>query len=68
MGVRERTSTEHRYQLCRDESCERYICRVFKEGWREGYGEGHRRGYDEGFGAGFSAGLASCPGPHGGSA
>jgi hypothetical protein len=66
MGVRTAASTEHRYQLCRDEECERFPCRVYKEGWRNGYDEGYRRGFDEGFAAGFAAGLASCPGPHGG--
>jgi hypothetical protein len=68
MGVRERSSTEHRYQLCNDPLCDRFICRVYQEGRRDGYQEGHQRGWDEGYGTGFQAGLASCPGPHGGSA
>jgi len=61
-------STEHRYDRCNDEFCERYICRVYREAWRDGLDEGRRRGFDEGFSAGFSEGLASCPGPLGGSA
>jgi hypothetical protein len=68
MGVRTGTSTEHRYQLCRDEFCDRFICRVYQEGRRDGYGEGHRRGWDEGYTAGYSKGFPdgqdACPLPH----
>ena len=42
---------EHRYQTCRDESCERFACRVWREGYGAGHGagkaEGHAEGYDE---------------------
>ncbi len=58
MGVRAGTQQEHRYQLCRDEYCDRFPCRVYKEGWRDGYDEGRRRGYDEGFTDGYSKGHA----------
>ena len=64
MGVRERTQQEHRYQLCRDEYCERFPCRVYKEGHRDGLEEGRRLGYDEGFVAGFSEGMDACPRAH----
>ena len=68
MGVRAGTSTEHRYQLCRDEYCQRFPCRVYKEGYRNGYDEGHRHGFDEGFAAGYGEGFpdgqAACPLPH----
>lgn len=50
--------TEHRYQLCRDEYCDRFPCRVYKEGQQDGDSRGYERG--------FADGLASCPGPHGG--
>jgi flagellar biosynthesis/type III secretory pathway protein FliH len=70
MAVQAGTREEHRYQLCRDEYCDRFPCRLYKEGFRNGREEGFRNGYDEGYadgyGAGFSAGLASCPGPHSG--
>jgi hypothetical protein len=74
MGVRQGTGTGHRYQLCRDEFCENYICRVYKEGHRDGHDEGrvlgYNKGYADGYGAGYAAGfpdgLAACPGPHGG--
>ena len=62
------TSTKHDYQLCRDEDCERFPCRVYKEGFRagrdagysEGYGDGYGEGYGQGFDDGFSAGAASA--------
>jgi len=68
MGARTDTRQDRRYQTCRDPFCDRFPCRVYREGHRDGLDEGRRRGYDEGFSAGFSEGLASCPGPHGGSA
>jgi hypothetical protein len=70
MAVRMPAQQEHRYQLCRDDDCDRFPCRVYKDGYRGGYEDGRRRGYAEGYadgyGAGFGEGLASCPGPHGG--
>jgi hypothetical protein len=62
VGVRAGTGTGHRYQLCRDEYCDNYICRIYKEGHRDGYEDGHQRGYDEGWLAGYSAGAASASG------
>lgn len=68
MGVRAGTQQEHRYQTCRDRSCDRFLCRVYQEGRRDGDSEGHRRGWDEGFSAGyergFPDGVAACPLPH----
>ena len=67
---------DHRYQVCRDEFCERYICRVYKEGQRDGFDDGRRRGHDEGFADGYGAGrrdgerdgyaegVANCPRSH----
>lgn len=70
MGVRQDTGADHRYQLCRDEYCDRFPCRLYKEGRRngceEGYLLGYNKGYADGYGAGFPDGLASCPGPHNG--
>jgi flagellar biosynthesis/type III secretory pathway protein FliH len=65
---------QHDYHACRDQECERYACRVWKEAWREAYREGledgYRQGYDagyrEGYRIGFAEGLKSCPGPHSG--
>jgi hypothetical protein len=51
---------EHRYQTCRDESCERFACRVWREGYGAGKADAHAEGYDEG----FVDGMAACPGPH----
>jgi len=70
MGLSANRASEHRYQLCRDDGCDRFPCRVFKDGYRDGYEDGRQRGYAEGYRDGyedgFSEGLASCPGPHGG--
>lgn len=66
MGLPAGTGTEHRYQACTDEYCERYPCRIYREGYRNGYEDGNGQGYSAGFAAGFADGLASCPGPHGG--
>ena len=66
MGLRPSTEQEHRYQLCTDEYCERFPCRVYKEGYRNGYDDGFAAGFGAGYAEGFGDGLASCPGPHGG--
>ena len=67
---------KHMYQTCRDELCQRFACRVYKEGYfngklagkaegraegeAAGYSKGHSAGYSKGHSAGFSAGAASC--------
>jgi len=64
----------HEHAACGDEDCQRYPCRLYKEGYADGYADGYQIGYAEGYAqgysagyqAGFNAGLASCPGPHGG--
>jgi len=60
------TREQHRYQTCDDEYCDRFPCRIYKEGYRNGYQDGYSQGYGDGYASGFSEGLASCPGPHGG--
>ena len=60
--------TQHRYQACQDESCQRYACRVYREGYEAGHGagqaageaKGHAAGYSEGYNGGYSAGAASA--------
>lgn len=52
---------QHDHRTCRDQECERYACRIYREGYRDGYDDGNAAGYA----AGFIDGLASCPGPHG---
>jgi hypothetical protein len=56
LGVR----TEHRYQTCRDEDCQRFACRVYRESYQAGYGAGHAAGYDQGHADGYAAGEASA--------
>jgi hypothetical protein len=66
MALAAGTDAEHRYQFCRDEYCDRFPCRIYREGYRNGHADGQAAGYTAGYADGFSEGLASCPGPHGG--
>ena len=59
MGVLTDAQTQHRYQACRDEECQRFACRVYREGYRHGYGAGYGAGYTDGHAAGFSEGFAA---------
>ncbi len=59
MGVLTGARQQHRYQTCRDESCERFACRVWKEGFREGYEQGFAEGEAVGRAAGFAEGYAA---------
>lgn len=56
---------DHEYQLCDDAHCERFPCKVYKEGYEDGYQSGSAAGYAAGFGdgyaEGFDAGAASVP-------
>ena len=60
MGLR-RAQEKHRYQLCDDEYCELFPCRVYKEGYRNGYEDGYGDGTAQGFADGFAE--ASRPAP-----
>jgi hypothetical protein len=56
----------HRYQSCKDEHCERFPCRVYREGFADGHAAGYSTGYADGYAQGFPDGIAACPGPHSG--
>lgn len=58
MGLQTATASEHRYQLCRDEFCQRFACRVYHEGLRDGHGAGYAAGVAEGYAQGYTAGYA----------
>jgi flagellar biosynthesis/type III secretory pathway protein FliH len=69
MGVVSRATTQqHLYQTCQDDGCQRFGCRVYKEGRRNGYEEGNAEGYAKGhaeeyaagWAAGYSAGVAAA--------
>jgi hypothetical protein len=64
MGVLNGARAQHRYQTCRDESCERFACRVYREGVRDGYArgfaEGEAIGRAEGYAEGYAAGAATA--------
>jgi hypothetical protein len=53
------TFVEHRYQTCRDEDCQRYACRVYREGYANGYEDGQAAGYVAGYAEGYAAGQAA---------
>jgi flagellar biosynthesis/type III secretory pathway protein FliH len=59
MGVLTDARTQHRYQTYRDEDCQRFACRVYREGYRDGYGAGHAAGYADGHADGYEAGYAA---------
>jgi len=54
--------------------CDRFPCRVYREGYQHGHADGYLEGNAAGYGAGYAAGqadgyaqgYAACPGPHGG--
>jgi hypothetical protein len=68
MGVLTDARTQHRYQTCRDADCQRFACRVYREGYAAGYpaGEaagqarGEAIGYGRGHAEGYAAGAASA--------
>jgi hypothetical protein len=59
MGVLNGARTQHRYQACRDEDCQRFACRVYKEGYWDGYARGFAEGEAAGHAAGYAAGAAA---------
>jgi flagellar biosynthesis/type III secretory pathway protein FliH len=68
MGVLTDARQQHDYRRCRDEDCQKYACRIWREAYAEGYGaghaaghaQGHAEGHAEGHTEGYSAGAASC--------
>ncbi len=50
--------TQHRYETCRNESCERFACRVYRQGYQDGYEAGQAAGYAAGEAAGYAAGYS----------
>jgi hypothetical protein len=49
---------EHDYHLCDDPDCNRFPCRIYKEGWDDGHAVGSASGYTAGFAEGYSQGCA----------
>jgi hypothetical protein len=58
MGVRLDIGTEHRYQSCGDDLCDRFPCRVYREGYEAGNGAGFATGYSTGHADGYEAGYS----------
>ena len=65
MGLLSGQREQHRYQTCRDDDCQRFACRVYREGFADGdeagaaagYAAGHAVGYAEGHAAGYAEGA-----------
>ena len=64
LGVLTDERTQHRPQTCRDEDCQRYGCRMYREGFAAGhaagYAAGEAAGYAQGHADGYTEGAASC--------
>jgi hypothetical protein len=58
MGFTAATQAEHRYQTCTDEWCDRFPCRVYREGYEAGHATGSASGYAEGRADGYTNGYA----------
>jgi hypothetical protein len=54
-----RGNNDHLAEYCKDETCPRLPCRMWKAGYDEGYRKGYDDGYAAGYGAGFAAGFAA---------
>ena len=48
---------EHRYQTCDDERCDRFPCRVYREGYEAGHAAGTASGYAAGRADGYAEGY-----------
>ncbi len=82
-----RQADNHDYRQCYYDSlpdrgraaqdCDRFPCRIYREGRAHGWDDGHARGYATGYAEGYEAGyrdgyergfpdgIAACPRPHG---
>jgi len=59
MGVLTDVRKQHMYQTCQDDLCQRFGCRVYKEGFRNGREQGRSEGRAEGESAGYSKGYSA---------
>ena len=59
MGVKPDAPVQHRHQTCPDGDCQRYACRIWREGYDAGQATGEAKGHSEGYSEGFAAGAAS---------
>ncbi len=57
--TRQPGTSQHMAEQCKDESCPRLPCRMWKAGYRKGYDDGWNDGYMAGEAAGFAAGFAA---------
>jgi hypothetical protein len=56
-------TAQHLAEKCKDDTCPRLPCRMWKagyrKGWDDGYWQGFREGEAVGFASGFAAGMAA---------
>jgi hypothetical protein len=57
MALAAGTGAEHRYQTCTDEWCDRFPCRVYREGYAAGHAAGAASGYAAGLADGYAEGY-----------
>lgn len=50
---------DHDYRTCGDRDCERYPCRIYKEGYANGRDDGYFAGYADGEAAGQATAAAA---------
>ena len=48
----------HEYTTCGDDDCQKFPCRVYKEGYGDGHSVGYGAGHADGYGAGYGDGHA----------
>jgi flagellar biosynthesis/type III secretory pathway protein FliH len=64
MGVLTDARQQHDYRRCPDEDCQRFACRIWREGVDEGYQRGAAAGFAQGravgHAEGYAEGAASC--------
>jgi flagellar biosynthesis/type III secretory pathway protein FliH len=60
MGLLPGTREEHRYATCQDEYCDRFACRVYREGYEAGYSAGAAAGYSAGCADGYADGYSEA--------
>jgi len=53
-------NSEHLAEDCRDDTCPRFPCRIYRQGFRDGYDRGLADGMAAGEAAGFAAGYRAA--------
>lgn len=54
------TSQQHDYRFCVDEFCDRFPCRIYKQGWHDGHEQGEATGMAKGLAQGYAQGWTEA--------